>query len=181
MRHALSGSDAVALRAGARWYVVQSQTRKELYASANLEKQGFAAFVPRFRRTVRHARRLKTVPAALFPRYFFVSLDLSRDRWRSVGGTFGVARLITDGSLPTPVPRGLVEALMAATGRDGMIAPGAPLVPGQRVRLLQGPFTEQIGRLLTLDDAGRATVLLEILGAEREVSVAPSALAPVAE
>ena len=175
------GADAFAVPEGPRWYVVQSQPRKEFFASANLENQGFATFTPRLRRTVRHARRLKTVLAALFPRYLFVSLDLRRDAWRSVNGTYGVSRLVTDGSMPTPVPPGLVEALLAATDRNGMLAFSAPLTPGQQVRLLDGPFAEQIGRLVSLDDAGRAMVLLEILGAERAVSVTSSALAPVTD
>lgn len=172
------GDDASTVASGARWYAVQSQPRKELYASANLENQGFPTFTPRFRRTVRHARRLRVILEALFPRYLFVSLDLSRDRWRSVNGTFGVSRLVTDGRMPIPVLSGLVEALVAATDGDGMIAFSASLAPGQPVRLLYGPFADQIGRLQALDAAGRARVLLNVLGAEREVSVAPSALAP---
>lgn len=171
----------VRIPAGQRWYVVQSQSRKELYAGANLENQGFPTFTPRLRRTVRHARRLKTVLAALFPRYLFVSLDLSRDRWRSVNGTFGVSRLVTDGNMPAPVPEGLVETLIATADQDGKVALGTPLTPGEDVRLLHGPFADQIGRLAALDDTGRARVLLEILGAEREVSVEPSALAPVTD
>ena len=172
-------AEAGPVPSGTRWFVVQSQPRKELYASANLENQGFVTFTPRLRRTVRHARQLKTVLAALFPRYLFVSLDLSRDRWRSVNGTFGVSRIVTDGNLPAPVPRGLVETLMETADGNGTVALGAPLTPGEDVRLLHGPFADQIGRLVRLDDAGRARVLLEILGAEREVSIEPAALAPV--
>ena len=179
MTRAHHQADAFAVPAGRRWYVAQSQPRKELFASANLENQGFPTFTPRLRRTVRHARRLRTVLTALFPRYLFVSLDLTRDRWRSVNGTFGVSRLVTDGRMPIPAPPGLVEALIAGTDRDGAFAFAAPLAPGEEVRLLDGPFADQIGRLVRLDDAGRARVLLEILGSEREVSVAPSALAPV--
>ncbi len=176
-----NGHDPSAVVPGRRWFVVQSQPRKELYASANLENQGFPTFTPRLRRTVRHARRLKAVQVALFPRYLFISLDLSRDRWRSVNGTFGVSRVVTDGSMPAPVPSGLVEGLIAAANGDGVIAFSAPLVPGEQVRLLEGPFADQIGHLVALDDAGRARVLLEILGAEREVRVSSSVLAPVTD
>ena len=56
----------------------------------------------------------------IFPRYLFVVLDLDRDRWRSVNGTFGVARLVMmAGDRPQPAPHGVVEALVAlADGRD---------------------------------------------------------------
>ena len=70
---------AVEFDVGSRWYVVQSRPHKELYAAKNLLNQEFHAFIPQISKTVRHARRTKTVLVPLFPRYFFVSLDLSRD------------------------------------------------------------------------------------------------------
>lgn len=166
---------------GARWYVVQSQPRKEIYAGVNLENQGFTSFLPRFRKTTRHAGRTRTGLAPLFPRYLFVRLDLGRDRWRSVQGTFGVARLVTDGGWPAPVPRGLVEDLVATTEQLGAVDLSVALTPGEGVRFLTGPFAQTIGRLVQLDDAGRARVLLEMLGSEREVSVASADLAPAAD
>jgi transcription antitermination factor NusG len=54
------------------------------------------------------------------------------------------------------------------------------LTLGQDVRFLTGPFAEKIGRLVSLDEAGRVAVLLEILGSERQIAVAPETLMPVA-
>jgi transcriptional antiterminator RfaH len=161
-----------------RWYVIQSKPRKEAFAGANLENQGFRIFLPKVRKTVRHARRTRKVEVALFPRYLFVALDLSWQRWRSVSGTLGVSHFITDGSLPLPAPHGLIEDLIATADRAGVVDLSRSLTRGQGVRLLDGPFAGQIGRLVDLDEAGRAKVLLHILGAQREISVAPSVLAP---
>lgn len=166
---------------GRRWFVVQCQPRKEVLAQTNLARQGFPSFLPRFRKTVRHARRTRESLAPLFPRYLFVSLDLGNDRWRSVFGTFGVSRLVTNGFWPAPVPRGLVEDLVTATERFGAMEFSDALRCGEKVRFLTGPFAETIGRLVRLDDAGRAQVLLELLGSERQVSVASASLAPVRE
>ncbi len=171
---------AVDFLEGPRWYVVRSRPHKELYAATNLQNQAFRTFVPQISKTVRHARRTKTVSAPLFPRYLFVSLDLSRDLWRSVRGTFGVSCLVMDGDRPRPVPQGLVEQLIAITNGTGGIDFRAALTPGQHVRFITGPFAEKIGRLVSLDDAGRVAVLLEILGSERQITVAPEALMPVA-
>jgi transcriptional antiterminator RfaH len=77
-----------------------------LRAQTQLVAQGFHTFLPRFRKTVRHARKLMTVNASFFNRYLFVALDLGRDQWRSVNGTFGVTSIITDGAFPIPVPQG---------------------------------------------------------------------------
>ena len=165
---------------GPRWYVVQSRPHKELYAATNLQNQEFRTFLPQISKTVRHARRTKTVLAPLFPRYLFVSLDLARDRWRSVRGTFGVSCLGMDGDRPRPVPQGLVEQLIATTNETDGVDFRERLTLGQSVRFLTGPFAEKIGRLVNLDDAERVAVLLEILGAERQIAVAPEALMPVA-
>lgn len=181
MNRELTHADEARLPRGRRWYVVQTQPRKESFAGQNLDNQGFTSFLPRIRKTTRHARRTRTGLVPLFPRYLFVSLDLGQDRWRSVHGTFGVARMVTDGFWPAPVPHGLVEELIDAAERFGAIDLRESLTPGEKVRFLNGPFAETIGKLVQLDDAGRARVLLELLGSEREVSVAAESLAPVAE
>ena len=165
---------------GPRWYVVQSRPHKELYAAANLQNQAFRTFIPQISKTVRHSRRTKTVLVPLFPRYLFVALDFARDRWRSVRGTFGVSCLVMDGDRPRPVPQGLVEQLIATTNETDGVDFRERLTLGQNVRFLTGPFAEKIGRLVNLDDADRVAVLLEILGAERQIAVAPEALMPVA-
>jgi len=161
-----------------RWYVVQSKPHKETYASQNLANQGYRVFLPKLRKTVRHARRTYRVERALFPRYLFVSLNLSRDAWRSVIGTFGVSQLICDGEWPLPVPNGFVENMADAVDAAGVVNLTPTLVAGSGVQLLDGPFAGQFGRLLSLDDAGRAQVLLQILGAEREIAVSAAMLAP---
>jgi len=164
---------------GERWFVVQSQPKKELYAAAQLANQDFRPFVPRLRRTVRHARKTRTVLAALFPRYLFVALDLERDRWRSVLGTFGVTTMIMAGERPRPVPAGVVESLADVADASGAVDFASSLTPGQEVRFLDGPFAEQIGRITRLDERGRVAVLLEIMGGERAVTAHASSLLPV--
>src|SRR5213594_3582300 len=81
---------SVKLGNGHRWFAVHTLSFGEARAQANLENQNFRAFLPKRQKTIRHARKLTTVEAAFFPRYLFVALDLHRDRWRAVNGTFGV-------------------------------------------------------------------------------------------
>lgn len=159
------------LLGGERWYVVYTQPHREFRAQEQLAAQGFQTFLPRYRKTVRHARKLMTVSAAFFNRYLFVSLDLGRDQWRSVNGTFGVTSLISEGMYPVPVPQGVVESLIGISDADGFVRPGDCLQPGQRVRILTGPFAEQIGELVRLDGARRVRVLLQLLGGVVAVSM----------
>lgn len=159
-----------------RWYVAHTRPAKEAVAVAHLDRQGFRSFFPQVARTVRHARRAHRVLRPLFPRYVFVALDLNVDRWRAVRGTIGVSTLIMDGDRPRPAPAGLVEGMMACSpGEDGFVL-RTELALGGRVRFLTGPFEDRLGRLVELGDSERVTVLLEILGAEREVVVASGQL-----
>jgi hypothetical protein len=91
----LGGEDlsySLELGSGERWFVARVLSHQENRAQFNLDQLGFRSFVPRLRRRIRHARRLRDTPQPLFPGYIFIVIDLSRHRWRSVNGTFGVAR-----------------------------------------------------------------------------------------
>ncbi len=86
-----AGIDLI-LRSRERWYVAQTLHHREKLAQLHLQAQGFRSFFPRFRRTARHARKLREVVAPIFAGYVFIILDAERDRWRSINGTLGVAR-----------------------------------------------------------------------------------------
>jgi transcription elongation factor/antiterminator RfaH len=163
-----------------RWFLVHTQPQSEWRAELHLGAQGFRTYLPRIQKTIRHARKLKTVRAPLFPGYLFVILDLERDRWLSVRSTMGVSRLVTtqDGG-PVPVPVGIVESLIERTD-DDLMRLDTELVKGQSVRVLSGPFADLIGTLARLDGAGRVQVLLQLMGTVVPVALHRSALAPAA-
>jgi transcriptional antiterminator RfaH len=148
-----------------RWYAVHCLSHRESVASAHLQNQDFPVFLPRRQKTRRHARKIDVVLAPFFPGYLFVQLDLTRDQWRSVNGTYGVGRLVMQGDAPAPAPRGLVEALRDACDENGVLRlPSDELKPGQSVRILTGAFADFVGEIDRLDDAGRVRVLLDIMG-----------------
>jgi transcriptional antiterminator RfaH len=168
----------VCLGVNERWYVVRTQVQREVIAARHLTNQGFRVFVPRCQKNRRHARRVEIVSVSLFPRYIFTVVDRTRDRWRSINGTIGVDRLLTSGGEPQPVPRGLVEGLIDAADAKGNIHFGFDLREGQSVKVIAGPFANLIGSLEKLDDRGRVSVLLELLGATIPVSLPAHLVAP---
>ena len=168
--------DTLALCGDERWYVARSLARQEARAEFQLLLQGFRTFLPRMTKTVRHARKLRTVNSAVFPTYMFVMLDPGRDRWRSVNGTFGVASLIMGGETPQPVPFGVVEQLLDYTEDDGLLRLDRDLREGQSVRVVSGPFANAFGRLERLDANGRVRVLLDIMGGKVPAAIDRSAL-----
>jgi transcription antitermination factor NusG len=173
-------SHSLELGPGERWFVARVLTHQENRAQFNLHRLGFRNFLPRLRRTVRHARKLRDTLNPLFPGYIFVIIDLSKHRWRSINGTFGVASLIMGGEQPMPVPPRVVEALVATCESHGVVRLNDGLEIGQKVRILSGPFAETLCRLARLDDRGRVHVLLEIMGMEVAAQLDRSAIAPAA-
>jgi transcription elongation factor/antiterminator RfaH len=153
------------------WYAVYTRPRRELRAQVQLSIQGFPTFLPRFRKTVRHARKLVTVSAPFFDRYLFVALDLDRDRWRSVNGTFGVTGLVANRTGPIPLPPGVIEAMIDASDAHGFVNVGRALRVGECVRVLTGPFADLVGVLVRADGARRVQVLLQLLGGTVAVSI----------
>ena len=173
------GHPPIRLAASERWYAVHTLPFAVGRAQSNLDNQDFRTFMPKRHKTVRHARKLSTVEAPFFPRYLFVALDLDRDQWRSVNGTFGVSRLVMRGEVPQPVPRGVVEALIASADRRGILRLGLGLEVGGAVRLMAGPFAEQLAILDQLDGSGRVRVLLDILGRQVAISTHASNVMPI--
>jgi len=137
-----------------------------------LARQGFDAWLPRYRKTRRHARSFQTTVAPLFPGYVFVRLDTSAQRWRSVNGTFGVRSLISQDGEPARLPGAFVESLQMRTDADGIVGPeAAPLPLGSKVRVVAGPFADYVGTLIRLDSRQRVTLLLSMLGGAITASV----------
>lgn len=136
-------------------------------------------FLPRRQKTRRHARKIDVVLAPLFPGYLFVRLDLTRDQWRCVNGTYGVGRLVMQGDAPAPASRGVVEALRDACDKSGVLRlPRDELKLGQSVRILTGAFADFIGEIDRLDDVGRIRVLLEIMGGRVPIVLPEGSVVP---
>lgn len=162
------------------WYVAETQPRAETLAQLGLERQGFPAFCPRFRKVRRHARRTEQVLAPLFPGYLFIRFDPQRDAWRSINGTRGIRRLVGPSTgYPQPLANEVVEALHARCD-NGIVSSVLPdLEPGQVVRVLSGPLADRLAVITTLDDKQRVGILLDILGSQTPISMSRGQLGPL--
>ncbi|EKE00951.1 MAG: hypothetical protein ACD_21C00250G0024 [uncultured bacterium] len=155
------------------WFVAHTQPLKENIAKQHLLEQGFEIYLPQFKKTRRHARKIEEVLAPLFPRYLFVGMDLKTSPWRSVNGTRGVSYLLTNDNHPAVVPNEIIENLKAQENEDGLVPVTSLLLftKGDKVRILDGAFKDQVAVFETLDNKQRIQLLLNFLGREMKISL----------
>lgn len=154
-----------------RWFVYRTRPFRELTAADQLRQQGLRPFVPLIQKTVRHARKIRSVQAPLFPGYSFVYLNLREEPWRAINGTYGVVRLLMANEMPIPVPRGVVEKIQSLVDERGLVRLDGGLAVGQTVEVINGPFARLIGELVRLDAKGRVQVLLDLMGGKMPVAM----------
>jgi transcriptional antiterminator RfaH len=158
------------MTAGMRWYVVQTQSRAEAKAAAHLCRQGFDIYLPRYLKRRRHARRIETVAAPLFPRYMFVAVDIAVQRWRTIHSTIGVSRLVCNGDNPVAVAD---DGLKCREDERGFVklARRPRFAPGARIRVVNGVFSDCLGLFESTSDGERVAILLDLLGRKVRVSL----------
>ena len=155
------------------WYVVQTQVNAEAKAARNLLRQDFETYLPRYLKRRSHARKIEKVAAPLFPRYLFVRIDMAAQRWRSIQSTFGVSRLVLNGSDPAPVAQQVLNMLKAREDESGFVKLDrrAPFSLGEKVRVMAGAFADNFGLFDGLGDRDRVAILLDLLGRKVRVSI----------
>jgi len=157
--------------AGKRWYAVHTRPHAEARALENLERQGFEAWLPLYRKQRRRARRSEQVLRPLFPRYLFVVLDLDGEQWRPVLSTYGVADLVGSGDGPLALADAVIDALRARADEDGHYTLARGLKSGDKVRIESGPMRALEGILEVEGDTDRVVVMLHLLGREVRVKL----------
>lgn len=165
-------------RGGIDWYLAQLRPNGHALAERNLARQGFETFLPRHRATVRRSGRFVTELRPLFPGYLFVAVGAASAPWRTINSTLGVSRLVGfGGGLPSPVPGGLVRGLMARCDHAGELKTEAEFSSGDAVEIKVGPFAEFVATVERVDPDRRVWVLLDLMGRETRMGLAPGDLA----
>ena len=169
----------MALEPGSRWSVVQTQVNAEAKAVANLGRQGFSTYFPRYLKRRSHARKVETVPRPLFPRYVVVGIDVASQRWRAIQSTLGVSHLVCVGDRPAAVEPRVIDALKAREDEAGFItlARRPAFSPGDTVRIVEGAFVDSLALVEDVSDHHRVAVLLNLLGRKVRVLVGADLIA----
>lgn len=163
-----------------QWYAVHAHAHAESKASVHLERQGFETYLPRYLKRRRHARRIETVAAPFFPRYLFVAIDVSSQRWRAIQSTIGVVGLVRNGETLASVPSQVIATLKRREDEKGFIQLGDKprFMAGDNVRIVDGAFSDYLG-VFEGGDQDRVSILLELLGRKVRVVIDDISVAAV--
>ena len=178
-------SSAEGTRTAAAWLCIQHHSGFGPQVRLELRRAGFEVHWPRF---VHRIPRKDDVLRPLFPGYMFAS---GTAHW---GAILRIPRVVDivgrrEQSRPAIVPSGMVEALIRRAGAidlpiddtpDGRALAIKRRMEAGPVRIAGGPLEGLEGILRVDNGEERVRVLLQIMGAEREVTVSRNLVEPVA-
>jgi transcription antitermination factor NusG len=158
------------------WACARVEPKREAVAQHFLQLRGFESYVPRVReRRLRGGRHVVTL-VPLFPCYCFVAVE---NGWWDARWCVGVVGLIMNRTRPAVVADGIIDAIREREIRGAVELPVLPLRRGDRVRILAGPFRDQLGLYAGMRSRERVEVLLALLGGQQRVTLPRDDIVPL--
>lgn len=156
-----------------QWCCLRTQTKREHIAAAILSKiEGVDVFCPRISQVKKTRTGKKRFVEALFPGYIFALFDFANQS-RQITYSQGVTRIVELGDRKF-IPEAVIQKLKDSLAEDVIEAPDLSVVPGAEIELITGSLKGLNGKVLAqLPAKNRIEVLLEFLGREVTVTVAP--------
>jgi transcriptional antiterminator NusG len=162
------------------WFVVHCYSGYENKVKRNLEQRItsmdmenyiFSVIVPTEEEIeVRDGKR-RTYQRRVFPGYILVEMVLTDDSWYVVRNTPGVTGFVGMGTKPTPLREEEVQRIITRMEAE---APKVKVTfkPGEKVRIVQGPFADFIGNVDDLNmEKGKVRVMVSFFGRETPVEL----------
>ena len=163
--------------AGARWFCLSTQAKREAAVAAHLRADlGLEVYLPRirFRRPTRQGPMWTT--ESLFPGYLFAHFDLTE--WqRRVHHARGARGIVHFGNQWPCIPTAVMQALQASVGADQVHIIEEIFEPGDRAAISGGPFNGlHVVVTRVMPSRQRVAVLLEFLGRQSVIEVPAESL-----
>jgi len=164
----------------AAWYVVhtysgyENKVKRNLeyrVRSAGMEHKIFRVIVPVEEEVDIKEGRRRVVERRIFPGYVFVQMIMDDEAWYLVRNTPGVTGFVGSGSRPTPLRDEEVEAILKRMEAEQPTV-RVSFREGQRVRIVDGPFTDFHGIVDEIDmQRGKVRLLVSFFGRETPVEL----------
>lgn len=149
------------------WYALEVWARKESSVAAQLDRQGFECFLPKYTSVRQWSDRKKEVEQPLFPGYLFCRFNF--EQRRPIVVTPGVLQVVGSRHMAIPVADQEIEALQTAVASGLPTQPWPYLEIGERVRIHSGKLTGLEGVLVNFK--GNHRVVLSVSLLQRSVAL----------
>lgn len=165
---------------GRNWYVIHCYSGYENKVRHNLEQRIesmgmkgkiFDVVVPTEEEIEVKDGKRRTVERRVFPGYLLVQMVMSEDSWYVVRNTPGVTGFVGMGNTPTPLRPEEVQQILRRMEAE---APKVKVTfkPGQKVRIIDGPFNDFIGIVSDIDmERTKVRVMVSFFGRETPVEL----------
>jgi len=150
-----------------KWYAVCTKANQEKRVAKQFDVRQVEHFLPTFSSLRRWKDRRVMLDLPLFPGYVFARLAL-RNRL-GVIQVPGVARFVTFGGIPAPLPDEQIEALRSGFLGRVRAEPHPFLKIGRRVRVKVGPLAGMEGILVRRKGSLRVVISIDLI--QRAVAV----------
>jgi transcriptional antiterminator RfaH len=154
-----------------KWLVAQIKPNVHDLAFRNLERQGFETFMPKIKVTKKKENKFINKEVLLFPGYAFIGVDLKKSDWTKINSTYGVSKLLRFNDKPSEVPLDLVVELKKRFQDNINPVINEKLKRGDTIKFNNGPFSELIAYIESVDEKNRIYVLLEMMGGDRKLEI----------
>ena len=165
------------------WYVVNTISGHEYKVKEKLENRInsmdlgqniFRVIVPEQTEVEYKDGVKKEKVKKMFPGYVLVEMIMSDEAWFIVRNTQGVTGFIGSsgkGAKPIPLLPHEVDRVLGSMGISRMDIAN-DLKEGNKVKIVDGPFKEMIGKIATIDmKAQKLNVLVDLFGQETSIEV----------
>ena len=147
------------------WYVIHTCSHHEPKVEMGLSRKGLEVFLPKVTVRSRRRDRVQMLEVPLFPGYLFVHTELGDFPYYHILRQDGVVRILGIKGHYTPVPEDTVDSIRTLVSSGQPVFPWSKLVPGKRVRVMDGPLAGASGVILRLKEGkSRLVVGVELLG-----------------
>jgi transcription antitermination factor NusG len=170
------------------WFAVMCHPQKERAAAREIEAIGLGEFYPwvKVRRNRRRGRQVITewIEQPYYPRYLFA--DCRLDDVHRVNDIRHVSRVVAFGGKPAAIPDGVMTVIRAGANAEGLMGSKDEVArkrfeAASQVKFVPGsPMHGVIVRILRDDGQRDVTVLVAMLGGDRELKVPATSLELVA-
>ena len=160
------------------WFILQFKPNSHHQAIKNLTRQGFETFLPLNDTTSRKLSRFVNTSRPLFPGYMFIRFDRAETEWHKINNTYGVSRLITSNSILKSIPTRFVDGLMKRYDLSGKLIPIVEMKKGDKVEILEGPFTNFIATVEKYESEQRIWILMDLMGRKTKLQTSADKLQP---